>query len=176
PWSTLALPRGARLESVRRWSGRATPAVARTTRNAASKGPMRRRTSSIAAVLLSVASLSLSVTSLVWVHWKGREQAEPREPLSEFAAALAREEMDDGPDDPGPTPTPTGPGPIPTLRADANQVRKLDAARDFFDSESWEEVTQLLQSILDGADDSLVPVRRDRKGGGDAAAWSGLRA
>jgi outer membrane protein assembly factor BamB len=62
--------------------------------------------------------------------------------------------------------------PVPTLRADAARVRRLDGARDYLRAGDWAEATRALQGLLDG-DDALVPVRRP---GREGPAWVGLRA
>jgi outer membrane protein assembly factor BamB len=62
--------------------------------------------------------------------------------------------------------------PVPTLRADAALVRRLDGARDYLRAGDWAEATRALQGLLDGAD-ALVPVRR---AGREGVAWVGLRA
>jgi outer membrane protein assembly factor BamB len=61
--------------------------------------------------------------------------------------------------------------PVPSLRADAALVRRLDGARDYIRAGDWAEATRALQALLEGAD-GLVPVKR----GGEATAWVGLRA
>ncbi len=62
--------------------------------------------------------------------------------------------------------------PVPTLRADAALVRRLDGARDYLRAGDWAEATRALQGLLDGAD-ALVPVKR---AGREGPAWVGLRA
>lgn len=136
---------------------------------------MSRRTVSAVAVLVSLGSLSLSVVSLMFREGKEDEPTTHArvERFSPFAAADS-DEPDDGSDH-AETPAAPAPAPIPSLRADAALARKLDAARDFAESDSWEEVTQSLQSVLDGPDDTLVTVKRDGRNGREATAWAGVR-
>jgi outer membrane protein assembly factor BamB len=65
--------------------------------------------------------------------------------------------------------------PVPSLRADASLVRRLDGARDYLKARDWAEATRALQALLDGPD-ALVPVRRSGRGGGEVTLWVGLRA
>jgi outer membrane protein assembly factor BamB len=44
------------------------------------------------------------------------------------------------------------------LPTDGKRWKKLDAAKDYFKEESWAEATRILQSLLDAAQDSFVPV------------------
>ncbi len=73
-------------------------------------------------------------------------------------------------------PAQVAPDPVPSLRADATLVRKLETARRALDRQSWAEAAYALQALLDRGEDALVPVPRregDDKGG---PIWTGLRA
>lgn len=134
---------------------------------------MSRKIVSVFAVLFSISSLGLSIVSLICAQMAVPEEPRPASRAATFAAAVP-EETDDSPKNVESPPTPSPP-PLPSLRADASLTRKLDAARDFVESDSWEEVTQLLQALLDGPDDSLVAVKHVVKGSGEVTSWTGVR-
>ncbi|HEY7156882.1 MAG TPA: PQQ-binding-like beta-propeller repeat protein [Gemmataceae bacterium] len=64
---------------------------------------------------------------------------------------------------------------VPTLRANASLVRKLDTARSYLTTESWAEVTHALQALLDGTEDALVCVKYVGEDGEEVTRWTGIR-
>jgi outer membrane protein assembly factor BamB len=66
-------------------------------------------------------------------------------------------------------------GPVPSLRANATLVAKLNAARHYVQRQSWAEAVPLLQALLDLPDDALVAVPRTGTDGRAATAWTGIR-
>lgn len=63
---------------------------------------------------------------------------------------------------------------VPSMRADAALVHKLDAARDCLKEESWVEAGYLLQGLLDHPDDALVAVKQTGANGNDQTYWTGI--
>jgi outer membrane protein assembly factor BamB len=92
--------------------------------------------------------------------------------LGLFPAASVRAQPSEGSD---PAPPSVAAEPVPSLRADATLVRKLEAARHALDRESWAEAAYTLQALLDGGEDTLVQVPcpgGEAKGG---PLWTGIR-
>ena len=65
--------------------------------------------------------------------------------------------------------------PVPSLRAEAALIRKLDSARRHLAAGAWPEVSHSLQALLDLPEDILVPVRRPGGDGREVLLWMGIR-
>lgn len=59
---------------------------------------------------------------------------------------------------------------------DLNLARRLEAAHDAIEEESWGDATRLLQSLIDNKEDSLVCLRRMGADGKAVVCWTGVRA
>jgi outer membrane protein assembly factor BamB len=121
---------------------------------------MSRRTCYAPVVLASVAVLALSWAALAW--GQGAGQVPPGNPEAPPGADPAK--------------APGDAAPVPSLRAEAALVRKLDVARDYIRAESWAEAAHVLQELLDSPEDALVAEKRAGEGGGEGTCWTGLRA
>ena len=71
---------------------------------------------------------------------------------------------------------PHAPPRLPLVRTDAALAHKLAAVHDYVSIQAWVEAAHVLQTLLEGSDDTLVAVERVGKDDEELTVWTGLRA